>query len=105
LTAEYQQGNPVFVQKIDALSNLYSTLRRIRGDGNCFFRSFIFGYLEWLLMNWDREECSRCGRCSHMIGATPAMAATHKKRRGGSSMDSNPVTGFNYMYFAFYELP
>lgn len=27
----------------------YSALRRVRGDGNCFYRSFLFGYLERLL--------------------------------------------------------
>ena len=35
--------------------------RRARGDGNCFFRSFCFGYLEGLLRSSDSAERDRCG--------------------------------------------
>lgn len=51
----------MFVAKIDALAKRYHSMRRTRGDGNCFYRSFVFAYLEWLLMNWDQKECTRCG--------------------------------------------
>jgi hypothetical protein len=60
--AEYAQGSQVFVAKIDALAKRYHSMRRTRGDGNCFYRSFVFAYLEWLLMNWDQQECTRCGQ-------------------------------------------
>ena len=33
--------------------------RRTRGDGNCFFRSFFFGYLEHLLLLGDDAERAR----------------------------------------------
>ena len=33
--------------------------RRTRGDGNCFFRSFFFGYLEHLLLLGDGAERAR----------------------------------------------
>lgn len=33
--------------------------RRTRGDGNCFFRAFLFGYLEHLLLSGDAAECAR----------------------------------------------
>jgi hypothetical protein len=33
--------------------------RRTRGDGNCFFRSFLFGYLEHLLLSGDVAERDR----------------------------------------------
>lgn len=33
--------------------------RRTRGDGNCFFRSFLFGYLEHLLLCGDVAERDR----------------------------------------------
>lgn len=36
--------------------------RRTRGDGNCFFRSFFFGYLEHLLLSGDGEERDRAVR-------------------------------------------
>lgn len=46
LAAEYQAGSQVFVTKIRALEQQYIAVRRTRGDGNCFFRSFLFAYLE-----------------------------------------------------------
>lgn len=57
--AEYMNGSQVFVQKIRRLQEQYGSMRRTRGDGNCFFRSFIYGYLEWLLMNQQEQECQR----------------------------------------------
>lgn len=33
--------------------------RRTRGDGNCFFRSFLFGYLEHLLLTGGGAEAAR----------------------------------------------
>lgn len=58
--AEYINGNQNFVAKIDRLEATYGTFRRTRGDGNCFFRGFVFAYLEGLLLNRDAGECSRC---------------------------------------------
>lgn len=40
LISEYTD-NPVFLPKIGHLCQLYSGIRRTRGDGNCFYRSFI----------------------------------------------------------------
>ena len=34
---------------VQALGKSYSHIRRTRGDGNCFFRAFGFGYLEHML--------------------------------------------------------
>jgi ubiquitin thioesterase protein OTUB1 len=33
------------------LSVNYPTFRRIRGDGNCFYRASIFGFLEYLVLS------------------------------------------------------
>ena len=30
---------------VQVLSEQYAAIRRTRGDGNCFFRSFMFAYL------------------------------------------------------------
>ncbi|CAM8975196.1 unnamed protein product [Rhodiola kirilowii] len=49
LTAEYQSGSPILLEKIKVLSDQYGFIRRTRGDGNCFFRGFMFAYLEYLL--------------------------------------------------------
>jgi len=46
---EELQGNPNFIKKIPELETRYKGLRRVRGDGNCFFRGFMFRYLENLL--------------------------------------------------------
>lgn len=35
------------------LSASYSSWRRIRGDGNCLYSAFIFGFLERLTLNFD----------------------------------------------------
>ena len=40
------------------LDKKYKCLRRIRGDGNCFYRGFGFAYFESLLKN--KEEHERC---------------------------------------------
>ncbi|CAM8975197.1 unnamed protein product [Rhodiola kirilowii] len=45
LTAEYQSGSPILLEKIKVLSDQYGFIRRTRGDGNCFFRGFMFAYL------------------------------------------------------------
>lgn len=50
----------VFLQD---LSSRYSQLRRTRGDGNCFFRAFAFGYMESLLH--DRSDLPRWGHDSN----------------------------------------
>ncbi|KAF8390744.1 hypothetical protein HHK36_025271 [Tetracentron sinense] len=45
LAAEYQSGSSVLQEKIKVLDEQYAGIRRTRGDGNCFFRSFMFSYL------------------------------------------------------------
>jgi ubiquitin thioesterase protein OTUB1 len=57
--AEYAQGSQVFLDKISSLQGTYGSMRRTRGDGNCFFRSFIYRYLEWLLVEQKEEECQQ----------------------------------------------
>ncbi|CAH9083506.1 unnamed protein product [Cuscuta europaea] len=59
LEAEYQSGSPILLQKIKILSEQYAHIRRTRGDGNCFFRSFMFSYLEYILEAQDETEVER----------------------------------------------
>jgi ubiquitin thioesterase protein OTUB1 len=50
LKLQYEEASsPFFVDGIDYLKDQYPTFRQIRGDGNCFYRSFLFAYLEELL--------------------------------------------------------
>ena len=58
--AEYQAGSAVFITKIKSLEVMYNSIRRARGDGNCFFRSFVFAYMEHLVHRADLTERNRC---------------------------------------------
>jgi ubiquitin thioesterase protein OTUB1 len=57
--AEYANGARIFVDKISALQSTYASMRRTRGDGNCFFRSFIYAFLERLLLQSQEAEAQR----------------------------------------------
>ncbi|XP_054807243.1 OVARIAN TUMOR DOMAIN-containing deubiquitinating enzyme 1 [Prosopis cineraria] len=59
LAAEYESGSPILLEKIKLLDEQYSAIRRTRGDGNCFFRSFMFSYLEHILECQDQAEVER----------------------------------------------
>ncbi|KAL2903708.1 Ubiquitin thioesterase otubain-like [Bienertia sinuspersici] len=59
LAAEYHSGSPILLEKIKLLEENYSAIRRTRGDGNCFFRSFMFSYLEHILETQDKVEVDR----------------------------------------------
>ncbi|RLN14513.1 hypothetical protein BBJ28_00013496 [Nothophytophthora sp. Chile5] len=50
LKAEYVgNANANFMHGIEALNGQYEGMRRVRGDGNCFFRGFVFALCEQLL--------------------------------------------------------
>ncbi|KAI5077664.1 hypothetical protein GOP47_0007488 [Adiantum capillus-veneris] len=59
LAAEYELGNSIFKTKIEKLGEIYGAIRRTRGDGNCFFRAFMFSYLENLLETKNNLEAAR----------------------------------------------
>ncbi|KAK9846306.1 hypothetical protein WJX81_001294 [Elliptochloris bilobata] len=63
LEKEYEAGSEVFVRKIRSLESSYRSMRRTRGDGNCFFRSFIFAYMEVLVATNDLAERNRVVTC------------------------------------------
>ena len=56
---EYAGGSAIFAAKIEQLSHSYGWMRRTRGDGNCFFRSFIFALLETLVAGNNEAACKR----------------------------------------------
>jgi ubiquitin thioesterase protein OTUB1 len=56
LLREYEAGGSVFQEKIHQISALYSSIRRARRDGNCFFRGFLFCYLESLQRMSPEEQ-------------------------------------------------
>lgn len=60
LQEEYaNEGAETFAAKAGALAKRYAALRRARGDGNCFFRSFMFSLAEGLLERNDLAERNR----------------------------------------------
>ncbi|KAL2980460.1 hypothetical protein AAZX31_13G230400 [Glycine max] len=59
LAAEYKSGSPILLEKIKVLDEQYAAIRRTRGDGNCFFRSFMFSYLEHVMKCQDQAEVDR----------------------------------------------
>ncbi|KAK9865354.1 hypothetical protein WJX84_003445 [Apatococcus fuscideae] len=63
LAKEYEAGSSVFVNKIKTVEASYRAIRRARGDGNCFFRSFVFAYMEQLVNLQDLPERNRVVTC------------------------------------------
>uniref|UniRef100_A0ACD5Y280 Uncharacterized protein n=1 Tax=Avena sativa TaxID=4498 RepID=A0ACD5Y280_AVESA len=59
LAEEFQSASPILQEKIKLLGEQYDALRRTRGDGNCFYRCFMFSYLEHILETQDRAEVER----------------------------------------------
>mmetsp|Transcript_78264 Transcript_78264/g.153622 ORF Transcript_78264/g.153622 Transcript_78264/m.153622 type:complete len:293 (-) Transcript_78264:70-948(-) len=52
LRGEYinNTDSPGFLPGLDYLNEKYARIRRVRGDGNCFYRSMLFAYLENLIL-------------------------------------------------------
>ena len=56
LLPQYENATlPGFLLGINHLAKKYNKLRKVRGDGNCFYRAFFFGYLECLLLKYKEE--------------------------------------------------
>ncbi|KAI0255597.1 cysteine proteinase [Lactifluus subvellereus] len=56
LRAEYEGGSDSFIRQIDfLLAQGYEGVRRSRGDGDCFYRSLIFAYIERIFNEQDRQ--------------------------------------------------
>uniref|UniRef100_A0A0A9XVJ5 Ubiquitin thioesterase n=1 Tax=Lygus hesperus TaxID=30085 RepID=A0A0A9XVJ5_LYGHE len=55
LAKEYE-GDEIYLQKVNDLVTKYVSIRRVRPDGNCFFRGFVFAYLEHLCKHRDEFE-------------------------------------------------
>ncbi|KAI8800096.1 peptidase C65 Otubain-domain-containing protein [Cladochytrium replicatum] len=46
LREEYTGGEPIYLSKIESLSQTCGSMRKIRKDGNCFYRAFAFRLCE-----------------------------------------------------------
>ncbi|CAF0980699.1 unnamed protein product [Rotaria sp. Silwood1] len=56
LQNEYALDDKIYQDKVAELIKKYKYIRRTRGDGNCFYRAFAFGYLEKNLNNKNELE-------------------------------------------------
>ncbi|KAL2918810.1 hypothetical protein HK105_201644 [Polyrhizophydium stewartii] len=63
LTGEYENGLPVYMDKIDHLKKTCLGMRSVRKDGNCFYRAFGFRLAELVWENrglpWHRAVLER----------------------------------------------
>jgi hypothetical protein len=41
--------NAAFIPGVHWLAHNFASMRKVRGDGNCFYRALLFSYLEELL--------------------------------------------------------
>ncbi|KIM37190.1 hypothetical protein M413DRAFT_20368 [Hebeloma cylindrosporum] len=56
LRSEYENGSPIFLKQIDWLvKHGFDHVRRTRGDGDCFYRSLAFAYVEGLINSRERD--------------------------------------------------
>ena len=58
---EISKGNNVLLKnemqkKFEAFENIIYKWRKIKGDGNCFYRAIIFRYLELIILNNDIDK-------------------------------------------------
>lgn len=49
IVEDYAKEDSIYRHKVGDLKSRYKKIRKVRGDGNCFFRAFGFAYLERLL--------------------------------------------------------
>ncbi|KAM7539439.1 hypothetical protein Aperf_G00000056883 [Anoplocephala perfoliata] len=69
--AEDFVDHPVYLEKLELLKKKYTKIRRLRRDGNCFYRGFGFSYLEYLLKGKRIDETKRflkfCDECKNTL--------------------------------------
>ena len=72
---EYERGRyaALYNAKLSSLSILYRAVRRIRGEGNCFYRSFWMGWVERMLENMQGGP-SATAMSGHPLLADPKSA-------------------------------
>eukprot|EP01027_Heterolobosea_sp_BB2_P020473 GEZU01029207.1.p1 GENE.GEZU01029207.1~~GEZU01029207.1.p1 ORF type:complete len:355 (+),score=105.12 GEZU01029207.1:91-1065(+) len=56
LAEEYQKDDPAVQAKIQEIAKKYSHIRKVRGDGNCFFRAFTYALFEQILEAGGAKE-------------------------------------------------
>ncbi|VDM16710.1 unnamed protein product [Hydatigera taeniaeformis] len=64
-------GHSVYLEKLELLKKRYNRIRRLRRDGNCFYRAFGFAYMEYLMQGKRKEEAKKfirfCDECKEFL--------------------------------------
>ncbi|CAH8437393.1 unnamed protein product [Heterobilharzia americana] len=64
-------GHTVYLEKLKLMKQNYHGIRRLRRDGNCFYRAFGFAYIEHLLNGKHIKEAGRlkkkCDECKDTL--------------------------------------
>jgi len=69
LVTEYKQ-DLIYKSKSEKLCDMYTSIRRVRPDGNCFYRGFGYSYFEKLLNNeneWKRFQALVVGTKDQLL--------------------------------------
>jgi hypothetical protein len=105
LFVEYERGRcaALYDAKLKALSVFYRAVRRIRGEGNCFYRSFWMGWIERMLENRQRGSSATSVPCHPLLAnpesdqwdksivAVSAAAAQSFKAAGATALEDELV--------------
>ncbi|KAJ3108257.1 hypothetical protein HDU97_001791 [Phlyctochytrium planicorne] len=74
LQAEYADGSPIFLRKIQSLSQTHPRMRSIKKDGNCFYRAFCFGFCDAYIRMMGSEDGRRwCRKAMEMVEGTRSL--------------------------------
>ena len=57
-----------FSKGVDYLASYYTSIRSVRGDGNCYYRAFLYSLCEHLKQNdSERDRVIQLGKLSSII--------------------------------------
>lgn len=71
----YAESAPLLSARLVSLVQDFPEFRRIAGDGNCFYRAFLFGLLEHVLCTPSPTLCSRLHRrCTELLADLRRLA-------------------------------
>ena len=80
LLAEYETADsPGFIPGIEYLNVQYKYMRRVRGDGNCFYRAFVFAYVENLLKDYNFGGERKASAEAEIIRITEVIAGSKEE--------------------------
>ncbi|ORY74615.1 peptidase C65 Otubain-domain-containing protein [Protomyces lactucae-debilis] len=80
LAAEYAHGNPAFLQKIAALGQ-HARYYKTRGDGNCFYRAWLFSLFSQVRTSGDDAVAQldkNLKACAHLLDAAGFVSIVYE---------------------------